>query len=117
MSSGDRPIREPWLAAADGIILSVRLTPRGGRDAVENVEQLADGRSVLRVRVRAAPSDGEANAALIKLVAKTLGVAARDVSLIAGATARHKRLRVAGPSATLVAALEKICARGVTEVS
>jgi uncharacterized protein len=112
VSSGDRPIREPWLASSDGIILSVRLTPRGGRDAVENVEQLADGRSVLRVRVRAAPSDGEANAALIRLVAKTLGVAARDVSLIAGATARLKRLRVAGTSATLAAALEKICARG-----
>ena len=106
MSSGYRP----WLAAADGIILSVRLTPRGGRDAVENVEQLADGRSVLRVRVRAAPSSGEANAALVKLVARTLGVAARDVSLVAGATARLKRLRVAGTAATLAAALEKICA-------
>jgi uncharacterized protein (TIGR00251 family) len=112
VSSGDRPIREPWLAAADGVILSVRLTPRGGRDAVENVEQLADGRSVLRVRVRAAPSDGEANAALIKLMAKMLGVPARDVGLVAGATTRLKRLKVAGAPATLAATLEKICAIG-----
>ena len=108
MSSGDRP----WLVSSDGIVLSVRLTPRSGRDAVESVEQLADGRSVLRVRVRAAPSDGEANAALVKVVAKTLGVAARDVSLVAGTTARLKRLKVAGTATTLAAALEKICAVG-----
>jgi uncharacterized protein len=103
-------MRAPWLVSSDGIILSVRLTPRGGRDAVESVERLADGRSVLKVRVRAVASDGEANAALAKLLAKTLGVAARDVSLVAGATARLKRVKVAGAAATLAARLEKICA-------
>lgn len=109
MSVGDS---RPWLVSSDGVILSVRLTPRGGRDAVESVEQLADGRSVLKVRVRAAASDGEANAALVRLLAKTLGVAVRDVSLVAGATARLKRVKVVGAAATLVAALEKICAIG-----
>ena len=109
MSVGDR---RPWLISSDGVVLSVRLTPRGGRDAVESVEQLADGRSVLKVRVRAAASDGEANAALVRLLAKTLGVAVRDVSLVAGATARLKRVKVAGASATLAATLEKICAIG-----
>ena len=49
---------------ADGIVIMVRVTPRGGRDSVELVEQLADGRSVLKVRVRAAASEGAANAAL-----------------------------------------------------
>ena len=112
MSVGDRPTRVPWLVSSDGITLSVRLTPRGGRDAVESVEQLADGRSVLKVRVRAAASDGEANAALVRLLAKTLGVAVRDVNLVAGATARLKRVKVAGAAATLAAALEKICAIG-----
>jgi uncharacterized protein (TIGR00251 family) len=115
VSSGDRlmraPVPTPWLASSDGIVLSVRLTPRGGRDAVENVEQLADGRSVLKVRVRAAASEGEANAALVKLVAKALGVAARDVSLVAGTTARLKRLKVVGAATTLAAALEKICTK------
>ena len=48
---------------------------------------MADGRSVLKVRVRAAASEGEANAALARLIARSLGVAARDVSLVAGATA------------------------------
>jgi uncharacterized protein YggU (UPF0235/DUF167 family) len=67
---------------------------------------------VLKVRVRAAASEGEANAALIKLIAKTLGVAARDVSLVAGAAARLKRLKVSGSGAALAATLEKICTIG-----
>ena len=91
-------------------MLAVRLTPKGGRDAIDGVERLADGRSMLKARVRAAASEGEANAALITLLAKSLGVAARDVSLVAGATARLKLLRIAGPGAALVATLEKICA-------
>jgi uncharacterized protein YggU (UPF0235/DUF167 family) len=75
------------VVAPDGIVVTVRLTPKGGRDAIEAVERPADGRSVLK-RVRAAASEGEANAALVKLVAKALGVAPRDVSLVAGASAR-----------------------------
>jgi uncharacterized protein (TIGR00251 family) len=102
----------PWAVTADGIDLAVRLTPRGGRDAVDGVEQLADGRSVLKVRVRAAASEGEANAALVKLLAKLLDVSLRDVNLVAGATARLKRVKIGGVGATLVATLEKICAIG-----
>src|SRR5215470_510278 len=102
----------PWTAAAGGVLLVVRLTPRGGRDAIEGVEELADGRAVLKVRVRAAPSEGEANAALVRLIARTLDVAARDVTLSAGTTGRIKRLAIAGPAPALAAALEKICAIG-----
>jgi uncharacterized protein len=101
-----------WSPTPDGIVVLVRLTPRGGRDAIEGVEQLADGRSVLKARVRAAASEGEANAALIKLLAKALGVAARDVRLAAGATARVKRVQVAGAGTMLAATLEKIAAIG-----
>jgi uncharacterized protein (TIGR00251 family) len=101
-------VARPWSTAADGIVLAVRLTPKGGRDALDGIEQLADGRSVLKVRVRAAPTEGEANAALLRLLAKTLGVASRDVTLAAGATARIKRIEVAGDGAALAAALEKI---------
>lgn len=89
----------------------MRLTPKGGRDAVDGVETLADGRVLLKVRVRAAPSDGEANDALIRLVARSLGVAPSRVSLLSGATARIKRLTIAGDDGALVAALEKIADR------
>jgi uncharacterized protein (TIGR00251 family) len=101
-----------WSPAADGIVVLVRLTPRGGRDVIEGVEALADGRSVLKVRVRAAASEGEANAALVKLLAKALRVPPRDVHLVAGATARLKRVHVAGAGAMLAPALEKIGAIG-----
>jgi uncharacterized protein (TIGR00251 family) len=105
-------VARPWTAAADGVVLAVRLTPKGGRDAIDGVDELADGRSVLKVRVRAAASEGEANAALIALIAKSLRVAPRDVSLVGGATSRIKRLKIAGAAPALVAALEKIGAIG-----
>ena len=101
-----------WSPTADGVVVLVRLTPRGGRDAIEGVEALADGRSVLKVRVRAAASEGEANAALVKLLAKALGVPPRDVRLVAGATARLKRVHVIGAGAMLAPVLEKIGAIG-----
>ena len=102
----------PWSAMAGGVALSVRLTPKGGRDGIDGIELLADGRSVLKARVRAAPSEGEANAALIRLLAKAVGVPPRDVALSAGVTARIKRLTIAGDGPTLIAALEKIAAKG-----
>ena len=95
----------PWSDTAAGLALHVRLTPKGGRDAIDGIETQSDGRSVLKVRVRAAPSEGEANEALCRLLAKTLGVPPRDVTLTAGATSRVKRLTVAGDSAALTAAL------------
>jgi uncharacterized protein len=102
----------PWSAMAGGVALSVRLTPKGGRDGIDGIELLADGRSVLKARVRAAPSEGEANAALIRLLAKAVGVPPRDVALSAGAAARIKKLTIAGDGPTLIAALEKIAAKG-----
>jgi hypothetical protein len=99
---------KPWSLTANGVALTVRLTPKGGRDSVDGVEELADGRPVLRARVRAAPAEGEANAALIRLVAKAMGVPPRDVTLAAGATGRLKRLVISGKGPTLIAALEKI---------
>lgn len=98
----------PWQVLADGLALTVRLTPKGGRDAIEGIEQMADGRSVLKVRVRAAPSEGEANDALVRLMAKALGVAPRQVALVAGATARIKRLEIAGAGPALAAALARL---------
>jgi uncharacterized protein YggU (UPF0235/DUF167 family) len=100
----------PWSVAAGGVSVMVRLTPKGGRDAIDGVESLSDGRAVLKARVRAAPTEGEANDALRRLIAKSVGVPPRDVALAAGATARVKRLVISGDGPTLVAALEKICA-------
>jgi uncharacterized protein len=98
----------PWAIVPGGVALMVRLTPRGGRDAIDGIEVLADGRCVLKARVRAPASEGEANAGLVRLIARALGVAPSSVTLAAGATARIKRLTIAGEGATMVAVLENI---------
>jgi uncharacterized protein (TIGR00251 family) len=100
----------PWKIATGGIALTVRLTPKGGRDGIDGIDILADGRAVLKARVAAPPSEGEANDALCRLVAKAVGVPPRDVALVAGATARIKRLAIAGDGPTVIAALEKVVA-------
>ncbi len=99
---------QPWITAPGGVLVDVRLTPRGGRDAIEGIEHRADGRAVLKARVRAPAHEGEANAALCRLLADAVGTAPRQVTLLAGATARLKRIRIAGDAASLVAALTRL---------
>lgn len=70
---------------------AVRLTPRS---AVERVEEVVDG--VLKVRVMAPAVEGSANASLIRLLADELGIARRDVRIVAGATSRQKLVVVDG---------------------
>lgn len=95
----------PWRETKDGLALAVRLTPRGGRDALDGFETLADGRTVLKARVRAAPSEGEANAALIALLAKQIGLPRSQIAIAGGATARLKTVVVQGDAAALAARL------------
>ena len=105
MSSG--AAGRPWSVTPGGLSVVVRLTPRGGRDAIDGIELRSEGQHVLKARVRAAATEGEANAALVALLARAAGVPSRDVALVGGATARIKRLTIAGHGPTLAAALEK----------
>jgi uncharacterized protein len=100
----------PWTAAAGGLTLTV--TPKGGRDSIEGVARLADGKAVLKARGRAAASEGGAHAALVRLVADALGIAPSRVVLTGGATARVKRLTIAGNAPTLAARLVELNNRG-----
>lgn len=81
-------------------MVTVRLTPRSSRDAIEGVNEAG----TIRARVTAPPVDGAANKALIKLVARSLGVPRSRVSLVGGASSRVKRLRIAGVDAARVEA-------------
>ena len=76
--------------------LAVRVTPRGGRDAVDGWTRDAAGRAVLKLRVAAAATDGQANAAVLVLLARVLGVPKSSLSLISGQTARVKLIEVEG---------------------
>jgi uncharacterized protein YggU (UPF0235/DUF167 family) len=71
--------------------LTVRLTPRGGRDAIEEWQA-----GVLRVRVSAAPADGAANEALVRLVAARADVPPSAVRIVSGARSRVKVIDVEG---------------------
>jgi uncharacterized protein len=82
-------------------LLHVRVTPKSGKDAVEGVETRADGRSHLKLRVRAAPEDGKANAAVEQLLAASLHVPRRNVRVTAGHQSREKQVAVSGESAAL----------------
>jgi uncharacterized protein YggU (UPF0235/DUF167 family) len=81
---------------ATGFRLRVRLTPKGGRDAIDGPGADAAGASFLKARVRAAPEDGKANAALEALLAKALGVPKSAVRVDKGATSRVKLVDVTG---------------------
>ena len=93
---------------AGHVVVQLRLTPKGGRDGLDGVGELADGRKVLLARVRAAPEKGAANAAVEAVLAKALGLPRSAVTLVSGQTARLKSLRVDGDVAELAARLEAL---------
>ena len=93
-------------------MVSCRLTPKGGRDAIDGRAQLADGSSVLAARVRCAPQGGEANQALCALLSDRLGARASGARIVAGSKSRLKQVAVLGDPATLVAMLEALLASG-----
>jgi hypothetical protein len=97
----------PWRATAEGVIVACRLTPKGGRDAIDGVTALSDGTAVLACRVRTAPEDGRANAALCELIAEAAGAAPSRARIVAGAKARLKQVAIEGEPQALVAALAR----------
>ncbi len=81
-----------WLKATDGgVALTLRIVPRASRDAVAGAMGEA-----LKIRLRAPPVDGKANAALRAFLADTLDVPERAVTILSGETGRLKRVRVEG---------------------
>jgi uncharacterized protein (TIGR00251 family) len=103
----------PWSADAQGLLVDVRLTPKGGRDAIGGAETLADGRCVLLARVRVPPAEGAANAALRRLMAEALGVGVGRVNLVAGEKGRIKRLRIDGDGSALAAAMQRVIEKAI----
>ena len=78
---------------------AVRLTPRAAADRIDGVVE-----GILRARVGAPAVEGAANNALIRLIADALGIARRDVRIVAGATSRQKLVVVDGMTAETIEA-------------
>jgi uncharacterized protein (TIGR00251 family) len=79
--------------AQNRALIPVRLAPRGGRDEIRGWQ---DGE--LRVRVAAPAVEGRANAALLRLLARTLHTAPSSLTLVQGERSRSKRIAVEGLS-------------------
>ena len=89
-----------WLREErDGVVLTVKALPRARANGVAGIEG-----DWLRVHLQAPPVDGKANEALVRWLAGALGVPTNAVELLAGATARVKRVRIRGCSAAQVRA-------------
>lgn len=86
----------PYTLHGDHVRLTVRLTPNGGRNAIEGTETNAAGEAYLKARVTTVPEKGKANKALVELLAKRLGIAKSALSVISGDTSRQKILRIEG---------------------
>src|SRR3954451_12692988 len=101
---------DPWRYSTEGISVALRVTPRGGRDDIDGTETLANGRSVIKVRVRAIAEGGEANRAVTELLAKALVVPKGKVRVLSGTPPRLKQIAVDGDPTKLGEALRVLTA-------
>ena len=72
----------------------IRVTPRSAKPGIGRWRAGADGREMLEVHVAEAPADGAANEAVVKLIARALGISRAQVAIISGHSSRHKRVAV-----------------------
>jgi len=77
--------------AGDDLVVSVRVTPRAKHNSIAGVTN-----GMLEIRTTAAPADGKANKAVIRMLATYLGVAPSTIRLLRGHTSRNKQFLVTG---------------------
>jgi len=97
---------KPYRHGERGLELFIRLQPGASRAGLEGLREGAEGRIFLEARVTAPPEGGKANAALVKLLSKELGLAKSRISITAGESAREKTLLLDGETEALCARLE-----------
>ncbi len=94
----------PLSRAADGVRLSVHVIPRAAAERIGEV--VDDGRGPrLRVHVTAAPHEGKANAAVIRLLARTWRLPKTAIAVVSGASGRDKVVSILGDAEALAAKL------------
>ena len=98
-------------AAQSNITITVRVTPRSGRDEVMGRKVFEDGVQAVCVRVTAAPDGGKANKAVCKAVASSLGVPKTAVEVVSGHTARRNQLSISATAITGAAVQEWLSSR------
>jgi len=86
----------PFAVVRDGLRLAIRATPKASSDRIIGVIDDGHGRCALKVAVTAAPEDGRANAAVVRLLARELGLKPRDFAIVQGETKRSKVVALTG---------------------
>ena len=95
----------PFAAVRGGVAVTVRLTPKAGKNRIGDIQAGADGKEALRVSVTAPPESGKANKALIALLAKEWKMAKGGISIKTGARGRDKTVFLAGDTKVLMGKL------------
>jgi uncharacterized protein YggU (UPF0235/DUF167 family) len=88
-------VEQPWRTGNGCVIVRVRLTPKSSIEGVGGVAPSAEG-AAFAARVRAVPAEGQANAALEKLIARWLDVPKSTVRVTSGGKSRIKSLTISG---------------------
>ncbi|HWE71876.1 MAG TPA: DUF167 domain-containing protein [Stellaceae bacterium] len=99
--------RLPFVISRGRVRLAVRLTPKSSSDRILGIVEDGPQGPALRVAVTAAPVDGKANTALIRLLAREFGLAPRDLSIVGGETARRKLVELSGDPDALAQCIEQ----------
>ncbi len=98
-----------WLTVGpDQASLRLKVTPKAAKDALAGIATDAAGDQHLVVRVTAPAEAGKANRAVLKLLAKQLGLPVSQLAVTSGASARHKTVTIAGSAPTWLDRLRKI---------
>jgi len=101
-------LAEPFERLDCAVRFHVRLTPKGGRDAIDGWAADATGKTHLQARVSAPPEDGKANRALVELLAKKFNCAKSAIHIVSGETSRLKRVEIAGNTDVLAQTLQRL---------
>ena len=81
-----------WIhETTEGVVLNLRIVPRASKNEIGEILDNA-----LKIRLQAPPVEGKANKALVKFLAKTLGIPARNITILSGETGRNKRILIGG---------------------
>lgn len=99
VSGGSRPdsVRQANHTHGGTAVVAVHVVPRASRNEIVGVQG-----DTLKVKVTAPPVKGKANEALVKLLAKTLGVKKSQIEVVSGREARRKMVRIEGVDKNVV---------------
>jgi uncharacterized protein len=100
----------PLHPTRDGVYVAIRLTLGARRDRIVAVVPAAGAGRVVKASVTAPVDNGRANEALLQMLADAWRVPRRDPAIVAGATSRHKRVRISGDPLLLIERLSVLTA-------